>query len=85
MTGNFKNFDGQLAENLFKIATERTNQSIIPGENYIPVTGKVLDANDLLYGVDAVLDGRHRLSQSVRLEPRQFRRPRRDRVRFSAH
>lgn len=33
------------------------NKEIIPGSDYIPVTGKVLDVNDLLYGVDAVLDG----------------------------
>lgn len=34
-----------------------TNKVIIPGENYIPVTGKVIDEKDILMGVDAALDG----------------------------
>jgi CDP-4-dehydro-6-deoxyglucose reductase, E1 len=54
---DYKNFDGSLEEQLRQIADTRTRQIIIPGENYIPVTGKVLDADDLLIGVDAVLDG----------------------------
>ena len=53
----FKNFDGSLEEQLRQIAHAKTQQVIIPGENYIPVTGKVLDADDLLFGVEAVLDG----------------------------
>jgi CDP-6-deoxy-D-xylo-4-hexulose-3-dehydrase len=39
-----------------KIA-EKINRIIIPGENYIPVTGKVLFEEDLMFGVEAVLDG----------------------------
>lgn len=35
-------------------ATEKT---IIAGKNYIPVTGKVLDREDILMGVEASLDG----------------------------
>lgn len=53
----FKNFDGELAESLRAIAYKRVQQEIIAGEDYIPVTGKVLDADDLLIGVDATLDG----------------------------
>ncbi|RYY08365.1 MAG: lipopolysaccharide biosynthesis protein RfbH [Sphingobacteriaceae bacterium] len=34
-----------------------TNKSIIPGTNYIPVTGKVLDEEDIFMGVEAALDG----------------------------
>ena len=34
-----------------------TTKSIVAGENYIPVTGKVIDKEDLLFGVEAVLDG----------------------------
>lgn len=49
--------DNHLIEGLREIASRRTKQSILPGENYIPVTGKVLDENDLLFGVEAVLDG----------------------------
>jgi CDP-6-deoxy-D-xylo-4-hexulose-3-dehydrase len=54
---SFKNFEGPLHEQLKLIAEEKTKQQIIPGQHYIPVTGKVLDADDLLFGVDAVLDG----------------------------
>ncbi|MCE2894491.1 MAG: lipopolysaccharide biosynthesis protein RfbH [Flammeovirgaceae bacterium] len=53
----FKNFDDQLLAQLRTVATARTTKTIIPGQDYIPVTGKVLDADDLLMGVDAVLDG----------------------------
>ncbi len=53
----YKNFGDQLLEQLRNVATERTTKKIVPGQDYIPVTGKVLDADDLLMGVDAVLDG----------------------------
>ena len=42
---------------LREIAKKNSAQSIIAGENYIPVTGKVLDEEDILMGVDAALDG----------------------------
>ncbi len=45
--------EGKLRE----IAKIKTTQIIKPGENYIPVTGKVLDEDDILFGVDAALDG----------------------------
>lgn len=54
---SYKNFDLQLEESIRMIASDRVTQKIVPGEDYIPVTGKVLDADDLLSGVDAVLDG----------------------------
>lgn len=54
---SFKNVDGEILEQLKIIATKNTEHTIIPGKDYIPVTGKVLDANDLIFGVDAVLDG----------------------------
>jgi len=40
-------------------STARLNstQLIIAGKNYIPVTGKVLDEEDILMGVNAALDG----------------------------
>lgn len=53
----YKNINQELLQSLTTIATKNTTQIIIPGQNYIPVTGKVLDAEDLLYGVDSVLDG----------------------------
>jgi len=35
----------------------KTSQQIIPGTDYIPVTGKVLDEEDILLGVEATMDG----------------------------
>jgi len=49
--------EANLENSLRQIAKERTTQIIIPGQNYIPVTGKVLDEEDILLGVDAALDG----------------------------
>jgi CDP-6-deoxy-D-xylo-4-hexulose-3-dehydrase len=52
-----KNIDEKLEISLRK-AIEKTNiNSIIPGKDYIPVTGKVVTQDDLIFGVDAVLDG----------------------------
>ena len=53
----YKNIEGQLLELLQAKAQENTFKTIEPGVNYIPATGKVIDAHDLLLGVDAVLDG----------------------------
>lgn len=52
---NVLNID--LENQLREIAKKNTAQNIIPGQNYIPVTGKVLDEEDILMGVDAALDG----------------------------
>ncbi|MBY0244245.1 MAG: lipopolysaccharide biosynthesis protein RfbH [Sphingobacteriaceae bacterium] len=49
--------DATLLNSLREIAKKNSTQVIVPGENYIPVTGKVLDAEDILMGVDAALDG----------------------------
>ncbi len=46
-----------LLEKLSLIAKEKSTQLITAGEDYIPVTGKVLDEDDILMGVDAALDG----------------------------
>jgi CDP-6-deoxy-D-xylo-4-hexulose-3-dehydrase len=53
----FKNFSGDLELALTKIAHEKIGKVIRPGKDYIPVTGKVLDEDDILFGVDAMLDG----------------------------
>jgi CDP-6-deoxy-D-xylo-4-hexulose-3-dehydrase len=54
----FKNIiDPELEKSLRQIAKNKTTQIIVPGKNYIPVTGKVLDESDILLGVDAALDG----------------------------
>jgi CDP-6-deoxy-D-xylo-4-hexulose-3-dehydrase len=53
-----KNFtDSNLEKIIRQIAKQKTTQVIVPGQNYIPVTGKVLDEEDILLGVDAALDG----------------------------
>ncbi|SDT46897.1 CDP-6-deoxy-D-xylo-4-hexulose-3-dehydrase [Mucilaginibacter mallensis] len=53
-----KNFsDPSLEQIIRQIAKQKTTQVIVPGQNYIPVTGKVLDEEDILLGVDAALDG----------------------------
>lgn len=54
---NFKNFDGELADSLRAIAEKNSRKVIAPGKDYIPVTGKLLDSDDLLWGVEAMLDG----------------------------
>ena len=46
-----------LLTSLREIAKTKITQNIVAGENYIPVTGKVLDEDDILMGVDAALDG----------------------------
>tara|TARA_R110002050_G_scaffold204327_1_gene339554 strand:+ start:41479 stop:42780 length:1302 start_codon:yes stop_codon:yes gene_type:complete len=50
-----QNIDQQLKEAL----TTKLNVSkrIEAGKDYIPVTGKVIEADDLLFGIDAVMDG----------------------------
>jgi CDP-6-deoxy-D-xylo-4-hexulose-3-dehydrase len=48
--------DQQLMNSIREIARKNTTRNIIPGENYIPVTGKVLDEDDILLGVDSMLD-----------------------------
>ncbi len=53
----YKNFDGDLLEALRDKAALAGFKKIEPGKDYIPPTGKVIDAEDLLLGVDAVLDG----------------------------
>lgn len=54
---NFKNIDETLQPLLTRIAEKNVQRSMVPGQDYIPVTGKILDAEDILYGVDATLDG----------------------------
>lgn len=53
----FKNFTTELKELLAAAAGRNVHKIIEPGKDYIPVTGKVLDENDILFGVDAMLDG----------------------------
>jgi CDP-6-deoxy-D-xylo-4-hexulose-3-dehydrase len=48
--------DQQLIDSIREIARKNTTNKIIPGKNYIPVTGKVLDEDDIILGVDSMLD-----------------------------
>jgi len=48
--------DQQLKDSIREIIRKNITKNIIPGENYIPVTGKVLDEDDILFGVDSMLD-----------------------------
>ena len=52
-----KNLSDAVHTELFEQLQTRLSKTIVPGVDYIPVTGKVIDPMDLLYGVDAVLDG----------------------------
>lgn len=57
MNFNYKNIQSEdLKDKLSEIISNNIQQSIVPGVNYIPVTGKVLDVDDILHGVDATLD-----------------------------
>ncbi|NCD70748.1 lipopolysaccharide biosynthesis protein RfbH [Mucilaginibacter agri] len=54
---NYKNIDANIQSSLSSIIATNVSRPIIAGQNYIPVTGKVLDEEDILMGVDAALDG----------------------------
>ena len=53
---NLSNLNNSLKEELSLIVKKKIKSEIIPGMDYIPVSGKLLDVNDILYGVDATLD-----------------------------
>jgi CDP-6-deoxy-D-xylo-4-hexulose-3-dehydrase len=57
MSNNYKNIESEsLKQQLTTIIQNNVSQVITPGVNYIPVTGKVIDVDDILHGVDATLD-----------------------------
>ncbi|MBL7703552.1 MAG: lipopolysaccharide biosynthesis protein RfbH [Ferruginibacter sp.] len=51
--------DNEISTNSFlnKKIEQQLTRKITIGESYIPVTGKILDKEDLMFGVEAVLDG----------------------------
>ena len=51
-----KNINQTLKESLEPIINGNISKKIVPGVDYISVTGKVIDQNDILAGVDATLD-----------------------------
>ncbi len=52
-----QNIDDELKALLVPRLQDKTFKSPEPGTDYIPVTGKVIDEDDLLFGIDAVMDG----------------------------
>ncbi|HEY5773768.1 MAG TPA: lipopolysaccharide biosynthesis protein RfbH, partial [Chitinophagaceae bacterium] len=44
-------------EELKATITQNITRQILPGRDYIPVTGKILDEQDILSGIDALMDG----------------------------
>ncbi len=52
-----QNIDDTLRSALTDKLKDKTFKRAIPGQDYIPVTGKVIDETDLLFGIDAVMDG----------------------------
>ena len=46
-----------IIETLRPIIEKNTKKLITPGEDYIPVSGKVLDVEDILFGLDSVIEG----------------------------
>lgn len=71
---DFKNIDADLLAALTTVASKNAQRTIIAGQDYIPVTGKVLDAEDILYGVDATLDGWLTAGRYARDFEKQFAR-----------
>jgi len=57
MDFQYKNItNNTLKQQLSEVISANIKQTIMPGVDYIPVTGKVLDVDDILHGVDATLD-----------------------------
>jgi CDP-6-deoxy-D-xylo-4-hexulose-3-dehydrase len=69
---DFKNISKELEVMLHEVASKNVIRTINPGEDYIPVTGKVIDASDILLGVDAMLDGWLTAGRFARKFERQF-------------
>jgi CDP-6-deoxy-D-xylo-4-hexulose-3-dehydrase len=53
----FKNLNFNSFEELKNTITQNITRQILPGRDYIPVTGKILDEQDILSGIDALMDG----------------------------
>ena len=51
-----KNINKVIKNHLIPIINENISKKIIPGSDYISVTGKLIDQDDILAGVDATLD-----------------------------
>ena len=56
MKKEYKNLDQNLLSQLGEKIAPNINKKIVAGEDYIPVTGKVLDQEDILCGIDSMID-----------------------------
>jgi CDP-6-deoxy-D-xylo-4-hexulose-3-dehydrase len=48
--------DDSLKKLLIEKFSKNINKKIIPGESYIPVSGKVIDEEDVLWGIESMMD-----------------------------
>jgi CDP-6-deoxy-D-xylo-4-hexulose-3-dehydrase len=53
----FKNISNELENQLIPVLQKNTFKAINPGVDYIPVTGKVIEVDDLMSCVESVADG----------------------------
>ena len=53
----FNNIDDELLKKaLIDKFSKNINKEIIPGVSYIPVSGKVIDEDDVLWGIESMMD-----------------------------
>jgi CDP-6-deoxy-D-xylo-4-hexulose-3-dehydrase len=54
---DFNNLNDEGLKNLLvEKFSKNINKTIIPGESYIPVSGKVIDEQDVLWGIESMMD-----------------------------
>jgi len=54
---NFYNLDNdEIKNSLINKFSKNIKKEIIPGVNYIPVSGKVIDEDDVLWGIESMMD-----------------------------
>jgi CDP-6-deoxy-D-xylo-4-hexulose-3-dehydrase len=57
MENHYKNLtDKGIREALIPLFQKNISKTIVPGKDYIPVTGKLIDEQDILYGIEATMD-----------------------------
>jgi CDP-6-deoxy-D-xylo-4-hexulose-3-dehydrase len=48
--------DKSVRDNLIPLFKNKITRTIVPGKDYIPVTGKIIDETDVLLGIEATMD-----------------------------
>ncbi len=48
--------DKAVRDSLVPLFKHKITRTIVPGKDYIPVTGKIIDENDVLLGIEATMD-----------------------------